>query len=242
MDIHSKKMDFMYHHLKLGYVDNFAQNKLSTINTYDDLQPLDLRITIDRGKHAVDLSSKGKSNTIHREDQVDEIDNDITALDLRISIDRGEQTLNHNLNENSDDISKLDAIEKIGINSQLIGVSTQTKVRGRKLGQKSNGIHLWEFLYGLLEGENKHPCIRWHNKVERIFLIEDTGKIAQLWGEKKNNIHMKYSYLSRSIRYCRKKGDFIKIPSHIHCPRKKCFRFGPQIDKNIDKYSNCDTI
>ncbi|XP_037086832.1 DNA-binding protein D-ETS-4-like [Pollicipes pollicipes] len=68
-------------------------------------------------------------------------------------------------------------------------------------------IHLWQFLKELLT----HPqlygsSIRWVDRQAGIFKIEDSVRVAKLWGKRKNRPAMNYDKLSRSIRQYYKKG------------------------------------
>ncbi|CAL1535993.1 unnamed protein product [Lymnaea stagnalis] len=68
-------------------------------------------------------------------------------------------------------------------------------------------IHLWQFLKELLlSKENHHDCIRWLDRKAGIFKIEDSKKVALLWGTRKNRPAMNYDKLSRSVRQYYKKG------------------------------------
>ncbi|XP_061555227.1 LOW QUALITY PROTEIN: SAM pointed domain-containing Ets transcription factor-like [Phycodurus eques] len=71
----------------------------------------------------------------------------------------------------------------------------------------SQPIHLWQFLQELLlKPHNYSRCIRWINKENGIFKIEDSSRVARLWGIRKNRPAMNYDKLSRSIRQYYKKG------------------------------------
>lgn len=62
-------------------------------------------------------------------------------------------------------------------------------------------IQLWQFLKELLSNSKRYgSCIRWLDRQEAIFKIEDSVKVATLWGERKNRPQMNYDKLSRSIR------------------------------------------
>jgi len=62
-------------------------------------------------------------------------------------------------------------------------------------------IQLWQFLKELLAHPSRYGSyIRWVNRDDAIFKIEDSVKVATLWGERKNRPHMNYDKLSRSIR------------------------------------------
>lgn len=68
-------------------------------------------------------------------------------------------------------------------------------------------IHLWQFLKELLSSPQTHgSCIRWIDRTRGIFKIEDSVKVARLWGKRKNRPAMNYDKLSRSIRQYYKKG------------------------------------
>ncbi|XP_059144045.1 SAM pointed domain-containing Ets transcription factor-like [Physella acuta] len=68
-------------------------------------------------------------------------------------------------------------------------------------------IHLWQFLKELLlSNENHSDCIRWVDRPAGIFKIEDSKKVAHLWGSRKNRPAMNYDKLSRSVRQYYKKG------------------------------------
>ncbi|KAF2363152.1 Ets domain [Trinorchestia longiramus] len=68
-------------------------------------------------------------------------------------------------------------------------------------GSGRSHIQLWQFLKELLNNNKKYgSCIRWLDRQEAIFKIEDSVKVASLWGERKNRPQMNYDKLSRSIR------------------------------------------
>ncbi|CAH1174137.1 unnamed protein product [Phaedon cochleariae] len=68
-------------------------------------------------------------------------------------------------------------------------------------------IHLWQFLKELLATPQANgSCIRWLDRSKGIFKIEDSVKVAKLWGKRKNRPAMNYDKLSRSIRQYYKKG------------------------------------
>lgn len=95
---------------------------------------------------------------------------------------------------------------------------------------RSSPIHLWEFLKELLqqvEASGATPTttttttgtttttttnapdasvIRWLDRQKGVFKIEDSVKVAKLWGKRKNKPKMNYDKLSRSIRQYYKKG------------------------------------
>ncbi|CAG2168673.1 unnamed protein product [Oppiella nova] len=68
-------------------------------------------------------------------------------------------------------------------------------------------IHLWQFLKELLSQPQIHgSCIRWMDRPKGVFKIEDSVRVARLWGKRKNRPAMNYDKLSRSIRQYYKKG------------------------------------
>lgn len=79
---------------------------------------------------------------------------------------------------------------------------------------KQQTIHLWQFLKELLvHPKNLSNCIKWVDQKEGIFKIEDSARVAKLWGQRKNRPAMNYDKLSRSIRQYYKKG-IIKKTTH----------------------------
>ncbi|XP_022082715.1 SAM pointed domain-containing Ets transcription factor-like [Acanthaster planci] len=71
----------------------------------------------------------------------------------------------------------------------------------------TGGIHLWQFLKELLlQPDSYGYCIRWLDRSQGIFKIEDSVEVARLWGLRKNRPAMNYDKLSRSIRQYYKKG------------------------------------
>ncbi|CAG7723417.1 unnamed protein product [Allacma fusca] len=75
-------------------------------------------------------------------------------------------------------------------------------------GTKSGAhIHLWQFLKELLASPQQHgSCIRWLDQSRGVFKIEDSVRVARLWGLRKNRPAMNYDKLSRSIRQYYRKG------------------------------------
>ena len=68
-------------------------------------------------------------------------------------------------------------------------------------------IHLWQFLKELLSQPQLFgSAIRWLDRQSGIFKIEDSVRVAKLWGRRKNRPAMNYDKLSRSIRQYYKKG------------------------------------
>lgn len=89
---------------------------------------------------------------------------------------------------------------------------TSTSSGGKVPSSRSGGtggshIHLWQFLKELLSSPQLHgSCIRWLDRSKGVFKIEDSVRVARLWGKRKNRPAMNYDKLSRSIRQYYKKG------------------------------------
>ena len=82
--------------------------------------------------------------------------------------------------------------------------SGNVRIAGRGSGSH---IHLWQFLKELLSSPQAHgSCIRWLDRNKGVFKIEDSVRVARLWGKRKNRPAMNYDKLSRSIRQYYKKG------------------------------------
>ncbi|KAJ8678517.1 hypothetical protein QAD02_014304 [Eretmocerus hayati] len=78
---------------------------------------------------------------------------------------------------------------------------------GGKVRSGGSHIHLWQFLKELLVSPSTHgSCIRWLDRNKGVFKIEDSVRVARLWGKRKNRPAMNYDKLSRSIRQYYKKG------------------------------------
>lgn len=77
----------------------------------------------------------------------------------------------------------------------------------QKKATQSSHIHLWQFLKELLASPHSNgTAIRWLDRTKGIFKIEDSVRVARLWGRRKNRPAMNYDKLSRSIRQYYKKG------------------------------------
>ncbi|XP_013190116.1 DNA-binding protein D-ETS-4 isoform X1 [Amyelois transitella] len=89
--------------------------------------------------------------------------------------------------------------------SESAGTSANTA--GGKAKSGSTHIHLWQFLKELLASPHIHgSAIRWLDRSNGVFKIEDSVRVARLWGKRKNRPAMNYDKLSRSIRQYYKKG------------------------------------
>lgn len=87
--------------------------------------------------------------------------------------------------------------------------STSSQSGSKPSGSRTTGshIHLWQFLKELLASPQMHgSCIRWLDRGKGVFKIEDSVRVAKLWGKRKNRPAMNYDKLSRSIRQYYKKG------------------------------------
>ncbi|XP_013384668.1 SAM pointed domain-containing Ets transcription factor [Lingula anatina] len=85
-----------------------------------------------------------------------------------------------------------------------VGFSSDKGVETTSSGRHT--IHLWQFLKELLMEPGCYGnCIRWVDRSKGIFKIEDSVKVARLWGKRKNRPAMNYDKLSRSIRQYYKK-------------------------------------
>lgn len=86
--------------------------------------------------------------------------------------------------------------------------TTTTPPPPPKIGRQGSAhIHLWQFLKELLASPQTYgTAIRWLDRSRGVFKIEDSVRVARLWGRRKNRPAMNYDKLSRSIRQYYKKG------------------------------------
>ncbi|KAF4520180.1 hypothetical protein B566_EDAN003892 [Ephemera danica] len=104
--------------------------------------------------------------------------------------------------EMSDVASPSSSAASVAGTSTTASHTTSTPTRGG-----GSHIHLWQFLKELLSQPQVHgSCIRWLDRTKGIFKIEDSVRVARLWGRRKNRPAMNYDKLSRSIRQYYKKG------------------------------------
>lgn len=88
-------------------------------------------------------------------------------------------------------------------------------------------IHLWQFLKELLAHPQMYgSCIRWLERTKGIFKIEDSVRVAKLWGKRKNRPAMNYDKLSRSIRQYYKKGIMKKTERSQRLVYQFCHPYG----------------
>lgn len=99
---------------------------------------------------------------------------------------------------------------QLGSKSQLVVAPNHHQHHHHHHHHRSSPIHLWEFLKELLQqvdaGCADATVIRWLDKQRGVFKIEDSVRVAKLWGKRKNKPKMNYDKLSRSIRQYYKKG------------------------------------
>jgi SAM pointed domain-containing ETS transcription factor len=88
-------------------------------------------------------------------------------------------------------------------------------------------IHLWQFLKELLTSPQQHgSCIRWLDQSRGVFKIEDSVRVARLWGLRKNRPAMNYDKLSRSIRQYYRKGIMRKTERSQRLVYQFCHPYG----------------
>lgn len=91
--------------------------------------------------------------------------------------------------------------------SETIAAAASSATAGGKIKTGGTHIHLWQFLKELLASPHIHgSAIRWLDRSNGVFKIEDSVRVARLWGKRKNRPAMNYDKLSRSIRQYYKKG------------------------------------
>ncbi|OQV14594.1 putative DNA-binding protein D-ETS-4 [Hypsibius exemplaris] len=73
-------------------------------------------------------------------------------------------------------------------------------------GKKRPHPPLWQFLKEMLANPRYRTAIRWTDRAEGIFRIDDTALVARKWGEQKRRPDMNYDKMSRGIRQYYKKG------------------------------------
>lgn len=88
-----------------------------------------------------------------------------------------------------------------------------TKPRQKqKTSRINNTLHLWEFLFELLEDERYTALIAWTRKEKGEFKIKRQEDVARKWGRLKQRTSMNYDKLSRALRYYYHKGIIKKVP------------------------------
>ncbi|KAK3103778.1 hypothetical protein FSP39_021839 [Pinctada imbricata] len=115
------------------------------------------------------------------------------------SISSDDSSSSNNMYSSSDD-------ERLSIYSHLANSQITPHQRRSSESHQKQTIHLWEFLKELLlQPENYSNCIKWIDRERGVFKIEDSSRVARLWGRRKNRPAMNYDKLSRSIRQYYKK-------------------------------------
>jgi hypothetical protein len=139
-------------------------------------------------------------------------------------VDPEKKTTQHKCNSAS-----LSKERKKSVRESLHFVEKVRQKPGRKPGQVSNVLHLWEFMRDLLHSPENQGIIEWISKADGVFKVMNSNEVARLWGEKKKNKkEMTYEKLSRSLRYSRLEGYFAILPRDKNYPKKLCFKFGPK--------------
>lgn len=125
-----------------------------------------------------------------------------------------------------DDSDKLQARSQPQYVTATVAVPRTPAKTSAGTTSSSQHIHLWQFLKELLTAEqhttsatiattavaDKQPqppqqqMIRWLDREQGVFKIEDSQAVARLWGCRKNRPAMNYDKLSRSLRQYYKKG------------------------------------
>lgn len=103
------------------------------------------------------------------------------------------------------------AIIKLTNSTSVIDTKCRSNVNiNNAVNHRSHGstsIQLWQFLKELLAQPHLYgTSIRWLERSVGVFKIEDSVRVARLWGQRKNRPAMNYDKLSRSIRQYYKKG------------------------------------
>ncbi|CAH1786381.1 unnamed protein product [Owenia fusiformis] len=92
-------------------------------------------------------------------------------------------------------------------NNNMFQYEQQQQCSPEPVQHGRQNIHLWQFLKELLlQPQHYGNAIRWVDRSKGIFKIEDSARVARLWGKRKNRPAMNYDKLSRSIRQYYRKG------------------------------------
>ncbi|XP_066986073.1 uncharacterized protein [Macrobrachium rosenbergii] len=90
-----------------------------------------------------------------------------------------------------------------------------------KKKRKKTG-RLWEFIRNLLlDPETCPSLVRWDDPEQGVFRFVQADKVAQRWGQRKQNRDMNYEKLSRAMRYYYKGGVFEPVIG-----RRLVYKFG----------------
>lgn len=63
-----------------------------------------------------------------------------------------------------------------------------------------NRFTLWSFIIDLLEQEKK-TCVKWTDRENLIFRVEDRDGLANEWGRRKGSVSMTWQKFARAMRY-----------------------------------------
>lgn len=69
---------------------------------------------------------------------------------------------------------------------------------------------MWSFIYDLLE-EEKKTCVKWTDRENLEFKVEDTEGLAHEWGKRKGRNSMTWPKFARAMRYYYGKGVLEKV-------------------------------
>ncbi|XP_055902697.1 DNA-binding protein D-ETS-4 isoform X2 [Eupeodes corollae] len=132
----------------------------------------------------------------------------IQSMDMDVSDDDEEETLPPGTVTNSpamaSTVTNNSSVASASTPSPAAATTTTKTPTGRTGGSH---IHLWQFLKELLATPHVNgTAIRWIDRSKGVFKIEDSVRVAKLWGRRKNRPAMNYDKLSRSIRQYYKKG------------------------------------
>ncbi|XP_039445613.1 DNA-binding protein D-ETS-4 isoform X2 [Culex pipiens pallens] len=117
------------------------------------------------------------------------------------------ESLNGDISDDDDEEMPLEGLPPTTGPSTSTGTAPSTTTTPSKPRQGGSHIHLWQFLKELLAAPDQHQsAIRWIDRTKGVFKIEDSVRVARLWGRRKNRPAMNYDKLSRSIRQYYKKG------------------------------------
>ncbi|CAG0899030.1 unnamed protein product [Darwinula stevensoni] len=82
--------------------------------------------------------------------------------------------------------------------------------------------HLWEFIRDLILEPGNTDIVKWENRRELTFRIVNSHKMANLWGQYRDNTGMTYDKMSRLMRYYYKR----KVLQPV-LGRRLIYKFGP---------------
>ncbi|XP_065078333.1 DNA-binding protein D-ETS-4 [Ochlerotatus camptorhynchus] len=120
------------------------------------------------------------------------------------------ESLNDDISDDEDEEMPLEGAAVPSSSSAAPSTAGATPTSANPTGKPRQGgshIHLWQFLKELLATPEQHQsAIRWMDRTKGVFKIEDSVRVARLWGRRKNRPAMNYDKLSRSIRQYYKKG------------------------------------